>query len=168
MAIVSNSTPLLDLIYPIGSLYLSTNSTNPATLFGGTWEQITGYYLYAGTGGNTSGSNTSGSTVLTAKQSGIPKHSHEASYSGADFYVRHGNTSGTATVKGGNNTSVDTGVGETWSNGFETSNYSHQIDKVNIGGSVSVSQNDGANAEEGHTHTIEPLRYEVYMWKRTT
>lgn len=31
---------LLDLIYPVGSLYWSSNSTNPATLFGGTWTQI--------------------------------------------------------------------------------------------------------------------------------
>ena len=27
-------------VYPIGSIYLSTNGTNPAELFGGTWESI--------------------------------------------------------------------------------------------------------------------------------
>ena len=27
-------------IYPIGSVYMSTERTNPATLFGGIWEQI--------------------------------------------------------------------------------------------------------------------------------
>ena len=40
---------LLNLVYPIGSIYMSVNSTNPATLFGGTWTQIKGRFLL-GTG----------------------------------------------------------------------------------------------------------------------
>lgn len=32
-------------IYPVGSLYLSVNSADPATLFGGTWERITDRFL---------------------------------------------------------------------------------------------------------------------------
>lgn len=38
-----------DKIYPIGSIYTSVNSTSPADLFGGTWEQISGRFLI-GTG----------------------------------------------------------------------------------------------------------------------
>lgn len=30
---------VLDRIQPVGSLYFSTNSTSPASLFGGTWER---------------------------------------------------------------------------------------------------------------------------------
>lgn len=31
---------VLDRIQPVGSLYFSTNSTSPASLFGGTWERL--------------------------------------------------------------------------------------------------------------------------------
>jgi hypothetical protein len=31
---------LLDMFYPVGSIYLSANSTNPATFLGGNWERI--------------------------------------------------------------------------------------------------------------------------------
>ena len=30
------------VVYPIGSIYMSTNSTSPANIFGGSWSQISG------------------------------------------------------------------------------------------------------------------------------
>ena len=38
---------LLNDIYPIGSIYISVSNTNPATLFGGTWERIKDRFLFA-------------------------------------------------------------------------------------------------------------------------
>ena len=35
------------MIYPIGSIYMSVNSTSPQILFGGTWEQIKDKFLLA-------------------------------------------------------------------------------------------------------------------------
>lgn len=73
-------------IFPIGSIYTSINSTNPATLFGGTWEQIQGRFLLSasssytagGTGGastiNLSHVHSTGNHTLTVSQ--IPSHSH--------------------------------------------------------------------------------------------
>ena len=31
---------VLNVIYPIGSIYMSINPTNPGQIFGGTWSQI--------------------------------------------------------------------------------------------------------------------------------
>lgn len=36
---------LLDLVYPVGSVYMNINNTNPGTLFGGTWTQMTDTYV---------------------------------------------------------------------------------------------------------------------------
>lgn len=63
---------IFDLVYPVGSIYLSVNETNPGTLFGGTWEQIEDKFLLA------SGSNYSvGSTGGAASASiSIEAHKH--------------------------------------------------------------------------------------------
>lgn len=37
--------------HPVGSYYWSSSSTNPGTLFGGTWTQITGRFVLAAGGG---------------------------------------------------------------------------------------------------------------------
>ena len=78
---------IIDLIYPIGSIYISINSTNPSILFGGIWEAFgQGRTLIgAGTGndGSTSLSFTAGGTggeykhKLTSSE--IPSHSHSFS-----------------------------------------------------------------------------------------
>ena len=53
---------LLDLVYPIGSLYMSMNATDPKDLFGGTWERIKDRFIYAN-GDSTASGATGGSTV---------------------------------------------------------------------------------------------------------
>ena len=42
-----NSKTLLDWLHPVGSIYQSTDSTDPSTLFGGTWERIKDRFLLA-------------------------------------------------------------------------------------------------------------------------
>lgn len=46
------------VIYPIGSIYMSYTSTSPASLFGGNWAVITGRFLYCNNGTSTGGANS--------------------------------------------------------------------------------------------------------------
>ena len=61
---------LLDLFYPIGSVFTSMNSRSPATLFGGQWTQINDRFLYCA---NYSCS-TGGSKKISV--SNMPSHNH--------------------------------------------------------------------------------------------
>lgn len=55
--------------YPVGSIYLSTFSTSPSSLFGGTWEQIKDVFLLAAGDTYTAGS-TGGSADAVAVRHG--------------------------------------------------------------------------------------------------
>lgn len=56
---MSNFVNLLDIIYPVGSIYITTNVTSPVDSIGGTWTKIDDAYLYCtDNGGNYISSNT--------------------------------------------------------------------------------------------------------------
>lgn len=47
----ANNSSLLDVIYPVGSVYeqkTSVSSTSPANMFGGTWVKDTNTYQFEG------------------------------------------------------------------------------------------------------------------------
>lgn len=51
---------MLDLVYPVGSVYMSFNNTYPGTLFGGNWTPIEGRFLLATDGVHEVGSTGDG------------------------------------------------------------------------------------------------------------
>lgn len=69
------SNYILDNVYPVGSIYLSVNSTNPKNLFGGTWEQIQGKFLLGMDSSYPAGS-TGGEATHKLTQGEMPKHNH--------------------------------------------------------------------------------------------
>jgi hypothetical protein len=89
---MSNFVNLLDIIYPVGSIYISTNATSPADSIGGTWTQIENCLLAASGDTYNVAGRFSGSNIIS--QLAIPDHQHNVvgwhhdreQYSGIGFW----------------------------------------------------------------------------------
>lgn len=66
---------MIDVIYPIGAIYMSVNNSSPAALFGGTWEKIEDKFLLA-SGTNYSIGSTGGEATHTLTIDEMPSHTH--------------------------------------------------------------------------------------------
>lgn len=73
---MSSFVNLLDIVYPVGSVYMSTNSTSPATLVGGTWTQVKDMFLL-GAGSSYAAGDTGGEVEHTLTVSEMPSHNHD-------------------------------------------------------------------------------------------
>ncbi len=67
-----NNEPIYPCPYfPIGSIYLSLNSTNPSTYFGGAWELLKDRFLI-GAGNTYTANSTGGNKTITIAQNNLP------------------------------------------------------------------------------------------------
>ena len=64
--------------YPVGSIYISTSSTNPGTFLGGTWTRIQDTFLLAA-GSTYSAGATGGEATHTLTEAEMPYHRHSYS-----------------------------------------------------------------------------------------
>ena len=73
--ISSLKSDLANKLYPVGSIYMSVNATNPAELFGGTWERLKDRFLLAA-GDSYAAGSTGGEAehILTVNE--MPSHTH--------------------------------------------------------------------------------------------
>lgn len=127
--------------WPIGSIYLSVNNTNPSNYFGGTWEALPqDYYLITApitqTNIGKGGSWYTNETVLTIDQ--IPAHNHNMQ----KRYAKQ----------------VD------WNMGYPDAIH-YSGDWYNTYGVVSTATVGGG---KGHNHKYQPPYYQVYAWKRVS
>ena len=65
----------INTIYPVGSIIMSTNNVSPASLFGGTWEQIEDRFLLAAGIDYIAGS-VGGEATHTLTIGEMPNHTH--------------------------------------------------------------------------------------------
>lgn len=130
-------TDLLNLIYPVGSIYMSVAETEPSVLFGGIWERIKDTFLLAA-GDSYAAGQTGGEAehVLTTEE--LPTHSH-------------GLNGWALGIKGVSSTSTYT-LAKPWTeyNNFEEN------------GEQTIQSTGGDLA-----HNNMPPYLTVYMWKRT-
>lgn len=150
-------------IYPVGAIYMSTVSTNPATLFKiGNWEALPAGRVLLAQGTSTWGVNYSaGSTggedkhTLTINESAPHNHTGSATTSGSTH--THALTMQASHGKSGNGGVPRFSDGDVWS-GYKTQNlsaageHSHAITINNSGG--------------GQAHNNMQPYLAVYMWKR--
>ena len=143
---------LLDMVYPVGSIYMSAENNSPQNFLGGTWTPLYDRML-VGAGNSYPVNSTGGS-----KDAIVVSHSHTASIasSGAHYHTGKGMTSTTTTTSGAMMLS-----------------YAKYGSTRNI--RIPLSGSDGAHT---HTPTIDstgvsatnanmPPYLGVYMWKRT-
>lgn len=77
--ISASITQMINALYPVGSVYISFNSSMPSILTSGrTWARVTGNYVLKtvteGIGGVLTAADSTGATTLTVSQ--IPSHTH--------------------------------------------------------------------------------------------
>ena len=75
---------VINTIYPVGSIYMSVNSTNPGTLFAGTtWTQLENRFLL-GAGSSYANGSTGGEATHTLTINEMPSHNHSVSFRFSD------------------------------------------------------------------------------------
>lgn len=84
---------LLELIYPVGSIYMSVNDTNPATFLGGTWERWGQGRVPVGVNENDSDFETpekeDGEKKHRLTIDEMPNHRHIGQYTYTNTYTNH-------------------------------------------------------------------------------
>lgn len=125
--------------WPIGSIYMSVNSTSPASLFGGTWEKLSNTFLLAASSSYPAGS-TGGEFTHKLTQSELPNYSLSV-------------TNGSNVIRSKTGKTADAYV-QTQPSGWGIPNWESKTVTVASGGS-------------GEAHNNMPPYLAVYMWKRT-
>ena len=133
---------LIDIVYPVGSIYMSVNTVSPSVLFGfGVWEKIEDKFLL-GSGTTYANGSTGGSADAV-----IVSHSHQSSADG-EYIV-------TSEEDMANNTRVAySASGNRWVDGQTSQSHFHHRTRTSTVG------------EDGTGKNMPPY-ITVNIWKRT-
>lgn len=151
-----HASDIISKIYPVGSIYMSMNATNPATLFGvGTWARISQGRMLLGADDSTyEAGATGGEADHTLSVDEMPVHSHGISNSGKHTHYFYGSNSNNGQFTEGDGIDTEGNSHFTHNERFLTSSagdHTHTID----------------NAGGGAAHNNMPPYLVCYIWQRT-
>jgi microcystin-dependent protein len=152
--------------YPVGSIYMSTVSTNPATLFGfGTWVAYGQGRMPISADGTYTAGSTGGSATTTLSTTNLPSHTHSFSATSGNpntsLNHRHYVGSRDSTADNGGNyaqefvSDAGSGYGPNTYTNYQDLQHTHDI-----------SGTTGSAGSGTAVTTISPY-IAVYMWTRT-
>ena len=175
---ITNTADLADRTYPPGSLYWSSSSTSPASIFGGVWARVKDRFALAAGSSYTAGTN-GGETVHLLTLSEFPSHNHgtptgepndntsngpNTTSTAAD--AKHSHTipslSGSTTEKDNHTHSVSSSAWQPGSANINTEYKTAYNGSSNVNWSsagkhkhtFTTAKTTSGNADYGHTHTM--------------
>ena len=171
-----NPSDLLDLIYPVGSIYMSVVDVSPSAFLGGTWERLKDRFLL-GAGDTYTAGTTGGSATKTIAKENLPNYNLYSASHTHTFTGSSSSFSGSGNLKRGDYTVVaaDANGGPTWryilKGGTGLSTYS-DFYSISVSGSVTAKgSNSGttitiSSGGSGTALDVMNPYLTVYMWKR--
>lgn len=149
---------IIDVIYPVGSIYISVNSTNPSNLFGGTWVAFA-------TGRTLVGVDTTDTDFNAVEKTGGEK-THVLTTNEMPSHTHTQNPHSHDDVQDNDNNRITYATGNTAS--YRVLN---QVRQGNASGSWKMKTSNvtatNQNAGGGQAHNNLQPYVTVYMWKRT-
>lgn len=150
-----NLEDMLSRFWPIGSVYISVDSTNPAVTLGiGTWAAFGAGRCLVGVDSSDAdfdaAEKTSGSKTVTLTEAQLPAHTHTVTDPG-HTHVENSNNTTTGSLRGWG--APDTSTNQSTATGFSTASSQTGVTIGNTGG--------------GQAHPNVQPSIAVFMWKRT-
>lgn len=165
---------IIDVAYPVGSIYISSSTIHPSIIFGGVWEHFAEDKFLLSAGSTYSYGTTGGSATVTLTTDEMPVHTHtQNSHNHTQNAHTHTGASGRAFVTDvsgkGINESRFTAVssGSTYTVRFESGDNWWGV--PDVGNTTATNQAQTAtnqNTGGGQAHNNMPPYLAVYMWER--
>ena len=183
----STINAIANIIYPVGSIYMSANDVNPSVLFGGgTWEKIEGKFLLSSYGSTYTLGSTGGEANHTLTVDEMPSHTHiqnehthtQNAHNHSQNSHNHTQNSHYHAMTGNKTCGLQSGsylrVGSIRSSeGSKNTNSTTATNKATTATNNSATATNknatatNQNTGKGYAHNNMPPYIVVHMWKRT-